>query len=166
MPRVRGLRKSSSLDRDAVFAALPRVRPRSGALRPAGRTHQINNSCCFVRAGTTVIAERSEDRSSPAAPRRRSFRCARNDGPPRVRRANHEQEMAESEFTNVRGTVKFFNAAKGYGFLVREDGGQDVFVHITDLRPSLQLLGGQVVTFDVETTHRGLRAVNVAMASE
>ena len=73
--------------------------------------------------------------------------------------------MTDSEFTNVRGTVKFFNAAKGYGFLVREDGGPDVFVHCTDLRPSIQLLEGMAVTFDVEQTRRGLRAVNLAVVA-
>ncbi len=74
--------------------------------------------------------------------------------------------MTESEFTNIRGTVKFYNTAKGYGFLVREDGRPDVFVHHTDIRPSVQLTAGQAVTFDVETTYRGLRAVNIAMAKE
>jgi cold shock protein len=75
--------------------------------------------------------------------------------------------MTDSEFTNVRGVVKFYNAAKGYGFLVREDGaGPDVFVHCTDLRPSIQLLEGMAVSFDVEQTRRGLRAVNLAVVAE
>ena len=51
-----------------------------------------------------------------------------------------------------RGTVKFFNANKGYGFIAPEGGGNDVFVHVTALeRAGLQPLNeGQRVEFETE----------------
>ena len=54
------------------------------------------------------------------------------------------------------GTVKFYNAAKGYGFIQPDDGGKDVFVHATALeRAGLHALDeGQRVSFDVETNGR------------
>jgi cold shock protein len=62
------------------------------------------------------------------------------------------------------GTVKFYNEAKGYGFLTRDDGSGDVFVNRTDLPSEIALLyEGQAVSFDIETTRRGLRAVNIAV---
>jgi len=61
------------------------------------------------------------------------------------------------------GTVKFFNETKGYGFISPDDGGKDVFVHITAVEASgLKTLDrDQKVTFDVEPDQRGPKAVNI-----
>ncbi len=61
-----------------------------------------------------------------------------------------------------KGTVKWFNDSKGFGFITREDG-EDVFVHHTSISGSgfKSLSEGQEVTFDVETTPKGPRAINV-----
>ncbi|MGA2106226.1 MAG: cold shock domain-containing protein [Syntrophorhabdales bacterium] len=63
----------------------------------------------------------------------------------------------------TKGTVKWFNESKGFGFIAREDG-EDVFVHHTSISGTgfKSLSEGQAVTFDVEKTPKGLRAVNVA----
>ena len=64
------------------------------------------------------------------------------------------------------GTVKWFNEAKGFGFISNDNGGDDVFVHFSAIQTSgyRQLEEGQKVTFDTEPDprgNRGLRAVNV-----
>ena len=66
----------------------------------------------------------------------------------------------------ARGTVKWFNESKGFGFIARDDG-DDVFVHHTSVTGSgfKTLSEGQAVTFDVEKTAKGLRAVNVVAGS-
>ena len=60
------------------------------------------------------------------------------------------------------GTVKWFNAEKGFGFITRENG-DDVFVHFTAIQGEgyKTLEEGQHVTFDVESSDRGLQAANV-----
>ncbi|MFZ1101391.1 MAG: cold-shock protein [Hyphomicrobiaceae bacterium] len=57
----------------------------------------------------------------------------------------------------VTGTVKFFNTAKGYGFIQPEDGGKDVFVHATALEQAgiRSLNEGDRVTFVLEDDKRG-----------
>ena len=61
-----------------------------------------------------------------------------------------------------QGTVKWFNADKGFGFITREDGS-DVFVHFSAIQGEgfKTLEEGQHVTFDVEESERGPQAANV-----
>ncbi|MGA9192444.1 MAG: cold-shock protein [Anaerolineales bacterium] len=62
----------------------------------------------------------------------------------------------------VTGTVKWFNAGKGYGFIERE-GGPDVFVHYTAIQADgfRELQEGQQVEFSIEQGPKGLQAANV-----
>ena len=62
----------------------------------------------------------------------------------------------------VTGTVKWFNAAKGYGFLARE-GGPDVFVHYSAIEAEgfRTLAEGQQVEFEIEQGPKGLQAAHV-----
>ncbi|MEO1771783.1 MULTISPECIES: cold-shock protein [Enterococcus] len=60
------------------------------------------------------------------------------------------------------GTVKWFNADKGFGFIT-QDNGQDVFAHFSAIEGDgfKTLDEGQAVTFDVEEGQRGLQATNI-----
>jgi CspA family cold shock protein len=61
------------------------------------------------------------------------------------------------------GTVKFFNATKGFGFIAPEDGGKDVFVHATAVEAAglRSLSEGQKVSFDIQPDARGAKATNL-----
>ena len=62
----------------------------------------------------------------------------------------------------AQGTVKFFNAEKGYGFISREQG-DDVFVHFSAIQMEgfKTLAEGQEVEFEIRTGEKGLHAANV-----
>jgi CspA family cold shock protein len=65
----------------------------------------------------------------------------------------------------AKGTVKWFNASKGYGFIEQADGGKDVFAHVTGLAPGVTALSeGQAVEFEVTEGQKGPQAVNVRPA--
>jgi CspA family cold shock protein len=63
----------------------------------------------------------------------------------------------------AQGTVKWFNAEKGYGFIAQADGGPDVFAHYSAITGTgyRELAEGETVSFDVEQGQKGPQAVNV-----
>ena len=65
--------------------------------------------------------------------------------------------------SNATGTVKWFNDAKGFGFISQDDGGKDVFVHFSAVTGSgfKSLAEGQKVTYDVTDGAKGPQASNV-----
>ena len=66
-----------------------------------------------------------------------------------------------------KGTVKWFNPTKGYGFVAPETGGKDIFVHISAVQKAgmRSLSEGQVINFEIEAQPNG-RAAAVDLAAE
>ena len=68
----------------------------------------------------------------------------------------------------MKGTVKWFNDQKGFGFITPEDGSKDLFVHHSSIQAEgfKSLAENQQVEFDVEESDKGPRAGNVRTVSE
>ncbi len=66
----------------------------------------------------------------------------------------------------AKGTVKWFNDSKGFGFIEQADGGQDVFVHHSAIQADgyRSLQEGAQVEFDAQREAKGLRAANVKVS--
>lgn len=65
------------------------------------------------------------------------------------------------------GTVKWFNGQKGFGFIIPDDGGKDIFVHISAVEKSgmKTLNEGQKVSYDLEEARGKIAAVNLQSAA-
>ena len=68
----------------------------------------------------------------------------------------------------MQGKVKWFNAEKGFGFILNEETGKDIFVHYSAIVAEgyKQLAEGDVVTYDLKQTERGEHAANVKKISQ
>lgn len=64
------------------------------------------------------------------------------------------------------GTVKWFNNAKGYGFIVADEGSEDLFAHYSVIKMDgyKTLKAGQAVSFDITKGDKGLHAINIQSA--
>ena len=66
---------------------------------------------------------------------------------------------------SIKGKIKWFNEAKGYGFIEKEDKDKDVFVHSSTARAAnMELNEGDQLTFEVENGEKGPSAVNLQSA--
>jgi cold shock protein len=86
-------------------------------------------------------------------------------GPPLLHEAMVHSDVRRTKMAT--GTVKWFNAQKGYGFIQPEDGSKDVFVHITAVERSGigNLHEGQRISFELERGNQGkTSAVNLRQA--
>jgi cold shock protein len=76
-------------------------------------------------------------------------------------------DMTDGVYTMANGTVKWFNATKGFGFIAPAGGARDVFVHVSAMERAgiRDLPDGQAVTFDIEKGRDGREsATNLALA--
>ena len=80
-------------------------------------------------------------------------------------RSRSMTKSTQEEYRMTKGKVKWFNDAKGYGFIEQETG-EDVFVHFSAIQMDgfKTLAEGQEVQFEVETGDKGLHAANVMKA--
>jgi cold shock protein len=83
------------------------------------------------------------------------------------RRSTFRNGFIERKQRMATGTVKWFNDAKGFGFITQDGGGEDVFCHHTAIQADgfRTLAEGQKVQFDVNRGPKGLQAANVRAVS-
>ena len=127
------------------------------------------------RGGHTIVAPGAtlEVRAGPGPKGQQVTEVLRVDSstasPDQSRRPRSERPTypeADRVTTEDFGTVKWFNTAKGFGFIVSDAGGRDIFVHASVLERGgiMELADGQRVAVDVAQGQKGPEAVNVRLA--
>jgi cold shock protein len=138
---------------DAFFHGTVLAQNRFGIVQP-GDTLEVRVGPGHKGPHVTEVLSVDSSTAVPATPRRSRFQSATSDG------------LASDVAVEETGTVKWFNAEKGYGFITRDSGDVDVFVHVSALeRSGLADLGegDRVVVGDVEG-RKGPEAARVRVA--
>jgi CspA family cold shock protein len=124
------------------------------------------NGCGGVMKAKKIQADR---RPSASPSRWPSFPAVNVRSGRGAARASRRSIAGGGDPMAMTGTVKFFNGERGYGFIKPDDGGRDVFVHITAVeRAGLKdLTEGQRISFEVEPDKKGKgpKAVNLVIQS-
>jgi cold shock protein len=123
-----------------------------GAVQP-GETLEVRLGPGHKGPHVTEVVSVNSGTASPVAPRRSSFRSATSEGP--------SLDTAVEE----TGRVKWFNTEKGYGFITRDSGAEDLFVHISAVERSglTGLSEGDRVIVDVVEGRKGPEAARVRL---
>jgi len=118
-----------------------------------GETLQVRVGPGHKGPHITEIISVDSSTATPARSRRSSFQVATSNG------------SSSGTAVEDTGTVKWFNAERGYGFIALDSGGKDVFVHISALERSglTSLAEGQPVIVDVVEGRKGLEATRVRL---
>jgi len=89
-----------------------------------------------------------------------------SEDPVVVQTSGAQRRTTETTQTMATGTVKWFNTTKGYGFIMPQDGGKDVFVHITAVQAAglRGLNEGQKVSYEVAMERGKAAATNLRLA--
>ena len=122
--------------------------------RRSGKVSATNLRVTGAGAGSSSRSSqrpRSDDRSQSGYGSQGGYRSQRDD-----QRSSGSGRSAGQSAGSGRGTVKWFNSTKGFGFIEQEGGGEDVFVHISAVeRAGLRdLRDGQAVSYDLERDSR------------
>ncbi|MGX1119218.1 aryl-alcohol dehydrogenase-like predicted oxidoreductase/cold shock CspA family protein [Streptomyces ambofaciens] len=168
-------------------------RPRPELNHPYGRVLCLGTGVCAARSGRYLLRRREKIRRRPGNIPRATDRAKIMSGTrpitacycrwklqlwlPEgfVRRGDHHGDRSahrvnsehRTEGENMAsGTVKWFNAEKGFGFIEQDGGGPDVFAHYSNINAQgfRELLEGQKVTFDIAQGQKGPTAENITPA--
>ena len=123
-----------------------------GAVQP-GETLELRIGPGHNGPHVTEVLSVDSITAAPVIPRQSSFRSATSNGP------SSDVSMEET------GTVKWFNPEKGFGFIARDGGGKDVFVHISAVERSglTGLSEGDRVIVDIAEGRKGLEAARLRL---